>query len=130
MIVPLRFLLATAAFALAGCAAAPSANGARAGRVDESAVIAIQAEIDRAVAQGEEGIRRYRDGEAEAAAGLFAQAREQLTAIAGRCVAMPGCEIERAYVDKGYRGHDAQDPRRIFISGQKRGVFGEDLRSW
>lgn len=95
MIEPLRFLLAIAAFALAGCAATPSAHGARAGRVDESAVIAIQAEIDRAVAQGEEGIRRYRDGEAEAAAGLFAQAREQLTSIAGRCVAMPGCEIER-----------------------------------
>ena len=29
-----------------------------------------------------------------------------------------------AYVDKGYRGHDAQNPRRVFISGQKRGVFG------
>jgi IS5 family transposase len=35
-----------------------------------------------------------------------------------------GCEIERAYVDKGYRGHDAPSPRRIFISGQKRGVYG------
>jgi transposase, IS5 family len=32
--------------------------------------------------------------------------------------------IERAYVDKGYRGHDAENPRRVFISGQKRGVFG------
>ena len=37
---------------------------------------------------------------------------------------LTGCAIERAYVDKGYRGHDAQNPRRIFISGQKRGVFG------
>ena len=27
-------------------------------------------------------------------------------------------------VDKGYRGHDAQNTRRVFISGQKRGVFG------
>jgi len=25
---------------------------------------------------------------------------------------------------QGYRGHDAQNPRRVFISGQKRGVFG------
>src|SRR5258708_14893109 len=25
---------------------------------------------------------------------------------------------------KCYRGHDAPNPRRIFISGQKRGVFG------
>ena len=35
-----------------------------------------------------------------------------------------GLQIERAYVDQGYRGHDAPDPRRVFISGQKRGVFG------
>jgi IS5 family transposase len=37
---------------------------------------------------------------------------------------LTGREIERAYVDKGYRGHDAQNPRRVFIAGQKRGVFG------
>src|SRR5947209_12139350 len=37
---------------------------------------------------------------------------------------LTGCAIERGYVDKGYRGHDAQNPRRVFISGQKRGVFG------
>jgi transposase, IS5 family len=46
---------------------------------------------------------------------------------------LTGCEIERSYVDskrtpltvdKGYRGHDTQNPRRVFISGQKRGVFG------
>jgi hypothetical protein len=37
---------------------------------------------------------------------------------------LTGCEIERAYVDKGYRGHRAANPRRVFISGQKRGAFG------
>ena len=37
---------------------------------------------------------------------------------------LTGREIERAYVDKGYRGHDVPNPRRVFISGQKRGVFG------
>jgi len=37
---------------------------------------------------------------------------------------LTGREIERVYVDKGYRGHDAPNPRRVFISGQKRGVFG------
>lgn len=37
---------------------------------------------------------------------------------------LTGCKVERAYVDKGYRGHDAANPRRVFISGQKRGVFG------
>ena len=35
-----------------------------------------------------------------------------------------GCAIERAYVDKGYRGHGTANPHRVFISGQKRGVFG------
>ena len=37
---------------------------------------------------------------------------------------LTGCPIERAYVDKGYRGHATENPRRVFISGQKRGVFG------
>ncbi len=37
---------------------------------------------------------------------------------------LTGCAIERAYVDKGYRGHTTERPRRVFISGQKRGVFG------
>jgi len=38
---------------------------------------------------------------------------------------LTGREIERAYVDKGYRGHDAPRPLRVFISGQKRGVQGQ-----
>src|ERR1700750_2218723 len=46
--------------------------------------------------------------------GAVIEATERLT----------GREIERAYVDKGYRSHDAANPRRVFISGQKRGVFG------
>jgi transposase, IS5 family len=37
---------------------------------------------------------------------------------------LTGCAVERAYVDKGYRGHETVNPRRVFISGQKRGVFG------
>jgi transposase, IS5 family len=45
------------------------------------------------------------------------------TVIAG-VERLTGCVIEHAYVDKGYRGHDAANPRRVFISGQKRGVFG------
>lgn len=38
---------------------------------------------------------------------------------------LTGREIERAYVDKGYRGHDAPNPWRVFQSGQKRGVHGQ-----
>ena len=32
-----------------------------------------------------------------------------------------GVEVERTYVDRGYRGHDA-DRTRVFVSGQKRGI--------
>jgi IS5 family transposase len=46
--------------------------------------------------------------------GTIIEATEKLTGLA----------IERAYVDKGYRGHRTENPRRVFISGQKRGVFG------
>ena len=38
--------------------------------------------------------------------------------------ALTGREIERAYVDKGYVGHDAPTPNRVYRSGQKRGVHG------
>ena len=43
---------------------------------------------------------------------------------------LTGCEVERAYVDKGYRGHETANPRRVFISGQKRGVFGAIKRGY
>ena len=47
-----------------------------------------------------------------------------LGAVIDNTEKLTGCTIERAYVDKGYRGHDTANPRRVFISGQKRGVFG------
>jgi IS5 family transposase len=39
--------------------------------------------------------------------------------------ALTGREIERANVDRGYVGHDAPKPHRVFRSGQKRGVHGQ-----
>ena len=42
--------------------------------------------------------------------------------------AMTGREIERVYADKGYRGHHATKPLRVFISGQRRGVHGQIKR--
>ncbi len=42
--------------------------------------------------------------------------------------ALTGRPVERAYVDKGYRGHDVANPRRVFRSGQKRGVHGQIKR--
>lgn len=49
--------------------------------------------------------------------------------VIDRTETFTGCSIERAYVDKGYRGHDAQNPRRVFISGQKRGVAVSSVSS-
>ncbi len=46
------------------------------------------------------------------------QAIEETEALTGR-------EIERVYVYKGYQGHDAPRPLRVFKSGQKRGVHGQ-----
>ncbi len=46
------------------------------------------------------------------------QVIEQTEALTGR-------QIERAYVDKGYVGHDTQKPNRVYRSGQKRGVHGQ-----
>lgn len=39
-----------------------------------------------------------------------------------------GAPSERIYVDKGYAGHDAPKPLRVFRSGQKRGVHGQIKR--
>ncbi|MGK7871623.1 IS5 family transposase [Falsiroseomonas sp. E2-1-a20] len=41
--------------------------------------------------------------------------------LAAQTERITGVPIERAYVDRGYRGHDA-DKARVFLSGQKRGV--------
>jgi IS5 family transposase len=47
-----------------------------------------------------------------------------LAAVIEETEALTGREVERVYVDKGYRGHDAPKPLRVFRSGQKRGVHG------
>jgi|TARA_Y100000294_G_scaffold13835_1_gene12346 IS5 family transposase len=51
-----------------------------------------------------------------------------LKAVIEETEALTGREIKRAYVDKGYRGHDAPKPHRVFKSGQKRGVHGQIKR--
>ena len=44
-----------------------------------------------------------------------------LTAALDQIERMTGVAVARAYVDRGYRGHGL-DNRRVFISGQRRGV--------
>lgn len=39
-----------------------------------------------------------------------------------------GCEVSKAYVDKGYKGHDYEHKHRVYKSGQKRGVYGQIKR--
>ena len=39
--------------------------------------------------------------------------------------ALTSVEIKRAYVDKGYVGHGAPKPLRVYRSDQKRGVHGQ-----
>jgi len=39
--------------------------------------------------------------------------------------AITGCEISKAYVDDGYKGHDYENKHRVYRSRQKRGVFGK-----
>lgn len=51
-----------------------------------------------------------------------------LGAVIAATERLTGRSIERVYVDKGYRGHKTEGPRRLFISGQKRGVFGSIKR--
>jgi len=51
-----------------------------------------------------------------------------LKAVIAETEALTGRGIDRVYVDKGYRGHDAPRPGRVFKSGQKRGVHGQIKR--
>jgi hypothetical protein len=48
-----------------------------------------------------------------------------LREVIGETEALTGREIDRVYVDKGYVGHDAPKPNRVYRSGQKRGVHGQ-----
>jgi IS5 family transposase len=45
-----------------------------------------------------------------------------LTPVLAEMKVQTGIEFERAYVDKGYRGHQHPHKLRVFISGQKRGI--------
>ncbi len=48
-----------------------------------------------------------------------------LAEVLAETQALTGREIGRVYVDKGYIGHKAPKPMRVFRSGQKRGVHGQ-----
>ena len=43
-------------------------------------------------------------------------------------ILLPKSSVERAYVERGYRGHNSPKPLRVYRSGQKRGVHGQIKR--
>ena len=45
-----------------------------------------------------------------------------LQATLDQAEAMTGVEVQRAYADKGYQGHDYDGQARIFLAGRKRGL--------
>src|SRR4051795_3490651 len=51
-----------------------------------------------------------------------------LAAVIEETEKLTGCEVERAYVDKGYRGHETANPRGVFIPRQKRRVLSPHKR--
>ena len=107
-----RLLLVAATAALCACAQTPTKSSAR---IDEAAVNAIYADIERASASADEALAKGRDGDAAAATTALTSARETLTAAGGRCVATPGCEVERVLA--------AQD---ALIERQSQALLGGD----
>src|SRR5687767_13417894 len=99
---------------LVGCAQTPG-RGNGSAKVDEAAVDAIYAEIAQASAAADAALARGRLGDQGGASIALTSAREQLTAAGGRCIATPGCEIERVLA--------AQD---ALIEGQSRVLLGAD----
>ncbi len=49
-----------------------------------------------------------------------------LQATIDQAEAMSGVAIQRAYVDKGYKGHDYQGPTTVILSGRRRGLTPPD----
>src|SRR5688500_5472688 len=107
-----KILLFAVGALLAGCAQTPGRGNAK---VDEAAVDTIYAEIARASAAADAALARGRVGDPGGASIALTSAREQLTAAGGRCIATPGCEIERVLA--------AQD---ALIEGQSRVLLGAD----
>jgi len=109
-------LLVVATAALVACAQGPAGREtARSGKVDDTAVDAIYADVTSAAAMADDALAKGRDGDSAAASLALTTAREALTSAGGRCVATPGCEIERVLA--------AQD---ALIERQSRALLGSD----
>ena len=86
------------------------------GHLNHGAAVLLAGDMEQAVACFRRSITL--DPEME---DTLCQVLEETAALALR-------EIERAYVDNGYVGHNAPKPCRVFRSGQKRSVQGRIKR--
>ena len=91
---PSRLVVSALLLGLVACTQ-PGVRGGVAGGVDEARIDAILADVKAATELGESGLAAHAAGDADRAAQALNGAREGLAAAAGRCVATPGCELER-----------------------------------
>jgi membrane-bound lytic murein transglycosylase D len=91
---PSRLVVSALLLGLVACTQGGVRGGVAAG-VDEARVDAILADVKAATELGESGLAAHAAGDAGRAAQALNGAREGLAAAAGRCVATPGCELER-----------------------------------
>lgn len=111
-----KLLVVAATAALVACVQGPAGlDTTRKGRIDDAAVDAIYAAVASASALADDALAKGRGGEPSAASHSLTTAREALTAAGGRCLATPGCEIERVLA--------AQD---ALIERQSRALLGAD----
>jgi membrane-bound lytic murein transglycosylase D len=82
---------------LAGCASTPSAPQAATGEIDESALNALYAQLDKDSQRFEAGIAFARGGDTQRAQAEIGAALDDVRAAAARCGAMPGCDEQRFF---------------------------------
>lgn len=70
-------------------------QGAKPGRVSESALNVLYARIDAATARFDTAVARYEQGDSSGAAAEFGAARTELRTLASECVALSGCDVQR-----------------------------------
>src|SRR5690606_33856179 len=90
------FLFAGAAL-LAGCANAPPAPEVASRAVDESALDALYAQLDRDTRRFEEGLAFARGGDRQRAQANIGPALDDVRAAAARCGELPGCDEQRFF---------------------------------
>lgn len=96
MSIRLRPLIIALSLAVTACAGAPATKSSKpSGRVDESAVNALYAQLDADAAQFEAALAEARKGDAMKAQGDIKAMLDDLQAIAVRCDALRGCDGRR-----------------------------------